>query len=219
MTTSKEYSPEPRTLRSISRHDIGCHYSSLTDYLDSVVGYRPALLREIDIIVAKYHLGAVGKLDDGHYGTVLPRIDRKGNIMGGSVIYFDYKDGSVLHAESLTDNLCHYPFSDYVVDNDVFFGEHTLSVRPVAVVPEEKTALLGALAEYPVDWIAVGYGREPTRRMMDKLYGRQVVMFPDNNNAQEWEDVFGDKFKVDTSFIHRDINQYLVARIQSRLSQ
>lgn len=218
MTLTKEYSLQPRTLRSISRHDIGCHYSSLTDYLDKVVGYRPSMLKKIDCLIAKFHLGAVGKLDDGHYGTVLPRIDRKGNIMSGSIIYFDYDDGSVLHAESLTDNLCHYPFSDYVVDNDVFFGEHTLSVRPVAVVSEEKTALLGALAEYPVDWIAIGYGREPTRRMMDKVYGRQVVMFPDGLYAQEWEDVFGDKFKVDTSFTHQDINRYLVERIQSRLA-
>lgn len=207
---------EQRGIKEIQPEDIGLHYSSVTDYLDYVVGYDKDMMSAIDHTIERYHLGAVYETVDGHRGSVLPRMDKNGKIAGGSVIYFDVHNGSVLKTGKLTDHLYQWYCYDYYEDNDVFFGEHTLSFKPVAIVKEEKTALLGTLASYPVDWIAVGHGRELTRKMIDKLHGRQVVLFPDDSNDQKWEILFGDYVKVDKSFVETGINEYLINRIKKK---
>lgn len=116
----------------------------------------------------------------------------------------------------LSDHLYQWYCYDYYDDQDVLFGEHTLSFKPVAIVQEEKTALLGALADYPVDWLAIGHGRKLTKKMIDKLYGRQVILFPDSSIDQEWEILFGAYVKVDKSFVKNDINEYLIDRIKKK---
>ena len=50
-----------RMLIEISKSDIGLRHSSLTDYLDKVVGYDANMLREIDVLISRFHLGAVKK--------------------------------------------------------------------------------------------------------------------------------------------------------------
>ena len=76
-----------RSFIEIPRADIVPHYSSLTDYLDKVVGYDAKMLNSIDQLIMGYRMGAVKKLMGGHYGTVLPRINHKGMIVGGNVKY------------------------------------------------------------------------------------------------------------------------------------
>lgn len=216
MSNNNMYPQLSPALKEISKQDIGFHYSSLTDYLDNVVNHENGMLKAIDNLINRYHLGAVGKLVDGHYGSVLPKIDRSGKIMGGNVLYFDVHDGTTIRAEKITDNLYHYSCYNYIVDKNVFFGENILSNRPVAVVQEEKTALLGALAGYNIDWLAVGYGDNLTSLMLQKLYGKLVVLFTDSLNNDWWKSQFSDKFKVDDSFVKRDINEYLINRIHNR---
>ena len=63
-----------RSFIEIPKEDVVPHYSSLTDYLDKVVGYDAKMLNSIDQLIMRYSLGAVKKLMGGHYGTVLPRI-------------------------------------------------------------------------------------------------------------------------------------------------
>lgn len=126
-----------RQLIRIPEDSISCHHSSLTDYLDRTVCYSPEGMRQIDSLIEKYRLGAVNKTMNDHYGTVLPRINRKDQILGGSVIYFDAEKGDMLKSEPLTDNLYQWYCFDYYTDDSVFFGEHTLSGKPVAVVQEE----------------------------------------------------------------------------------
>ena len=190
---------EKRGIKEIQSEDIGLHYSSVTDYLDAVVGYDKGMMSAIDRLIERYHLGATNEIVGEHRGSVLPRIDKNGRIAGGSVTHFDVSNGTVLKNSKLTDHLYQWYCYDYYKDDDVFFGEHTLRFMPVAVVREEKTALLGALADYPLHWLAVGYGRQLTRKMIDKLHGRQVVLFPDESVDQEWELLFGTDVKVDKS--------------------
>lgn len=200
----------------IQPDDIGLHYSSVTDYLDFVVGYDKYKLNAIDHLIERYRLGAVYEEVDGHRGTVLPRIDKNGKIAGGHVIHFDVHNGNAMKVTNLADHLYQWYCYDYYDDRDVYFGEHTSSFKPVAVVQEEKTALLGALADYPVDWIAVGHGRKLTKKMVDKLHGKQVILFPDGTTDQEWEILFGAYLKVDKSFVDTDINEYLINRIKKK---
>lgn len=205
-----------RSFIEIPRGDVVPHYSSLTDYLDKVVGYDAKKLGLIDQLIMRYRLGRVTKVMGGHYGTILPRINHKGMIVGGNVIYYNVDDGIMLHKDELIDHLYPWYAFDYYVDPNVFYGEHLYRGRQTAIVQEEKTAMLGMLAYPNIDWLAVGVGNNLTDEMMKKFIGRQVILFPDDFSYEFWSGHYGSKFKVDDSFTHRDINQYLIDFIHSQ---
>ena len=199
-----------RSFIEIPKDSFMPRFSSLTDYLDKVVGYDAKKLSSIDQLVMRYRMGASSKLMGGHYGTVLPRINRKGMIVGGNVIYYSADDGTMLYKDALIDHLYPWFAFDYYIDPNVFYGEHLYRGRQTAIVQEEKTVMLGTLACPDIDWLAVGVGNNLTDGMMKKLTGRQVILFPDDFSYEFWSKHFGSKFKVDDSFTHRDINQYLI---------
>ena len=184
--------------------------SSLTDYLDKVVKADKRMMNRIDNLVMRYRLGAVDKTMNEHFGTVLPRINKKGMIVGGSVIYYNTEDGTMLQKDELVNHLYPWYAFDYYTDPNVFFGEHLCHRRQIVIVPEEKTVLLGALAHPDFDWLAVGVGNNLTDAMMKKFAGRLVILFPDDFSYEYWSEHFGSKFKVDDCFTRRDINQYLI---------
>ena len=204
------------SLIEIPKDSFVTRHSSLTDYLDRVLGDSPKMLNRIDHLVMRYRLGATDEVKGEHYGTVLPRINRKGMIVGGNVIHFNVDDGSILNHDALVNHLYSWYAFNYYVDPNVFFGEHLLYGRQAVVVQEEKTALLGTLAYPDIEWLAVGVGNNLTDEMMKKLIGRQIVLYPDDFCVDFWSEHFGSKFKVDDSFTHCDINQYLIDFIHSR---
>ena len=205
-----------RSFIEIPRDSIIPHHSSLSDYMDKLVNYDAKMLSRIDDLVMRYRLGAVHKTMNNHFGSVLPRINKKGMIVGGSVIYYNTEDGAMLQREGLVENLYSWYAFDYSTDPNVFFGEHLCRDRQTVVVQEEKTVLLGALAHPNYDWLAVGVGNNLTDAMMKKFMGRQVILFPDDFCFDFWSEHFGSKFKVDDSFTHQDINQYLIDFIHNR---
>ena len=176
-----------RSLIEIPKDSFVTWHSSLTDYLDSVLGDSPKMQNRIDHLVMRY-----------------------GMIVGGNVIHFNVDDGSILNHDALVNHLYSWYAFDYYVDPNVFFGEHLLYGRQAVVVQEEKTALLGTLAYPDIEWLAVGVGNNLTDEMMKKLIGRQIVLYPDDFCVDFWSEHFGGKFKVDDSFTHQDINQYLI---------
>ena len=205
-----------RSLIEISKDSFVPHLSSLTDYLDSVLGDSREMQNRIDNLVMRYRLGAVDETKNEHFGTVLPRINKKGMIVGGSVIYYNTDDGTIIEKDCLIDHLYSWYAFDYYVDPDVFFGEHQYRGGQVVIVQEEKTALLGSLAFPDIDWLAVGVGNNLTGGMMKKLIGRQVVLYPDDFSCDFWREHYGKRFKVDESFIRSDINQYLIDFIHNQ---
>ncbi|MBW4751767.1 DUF6371 domain-containing protein [Prevotella denticola] len=205
-----------RLLIEISKAEISLHHSSLTDYLDKLVNYDASMMRKIDDLILRFHLGAVSTVINGHYGSVLPRINERGMVVGGEVIYFDVDNGNTLRQDPITDHLYSWYCFDYYTDREVFFGEHLLSSNPIAIVMEEKTALLGTLVEPSLDWIAVGNSYLLTDRMINRLRGKRVILFPDSMAYDYWNEHFGDQFKVDNGFIKRDINEYLIDKIKCR---
>ena len=205
-----------RSFIEISRESFPPSYSSLTDYLDKVIGYDAEQLRKIDQLILRYRLKKKKKLAGDHYGTVLPRINSKGVIVGGNVIYYNAEDGATLRKDQLVDYLYSWYAFDYYTDPNVFFGEHLCLGRQIAIVQEEKTAMLGTLAYSEISWLAVGVGNNLTDAMMKQFKGRQVILFPDDFCFDYWSEHFGGKFKVDDSFTHCDINQYLIDFIHNR---
>ena len=205
-----------RSLIEIPKDSYRLWHSSLTDYLDSVLGDSREMQNRIDHLVMRYRLGATDSVMDKHFGTLLPRINRNGMIVGGNAIYYSVKDGSMLKQDALVDHLYSWYAFDYYVDPGVFFGEHLFRNGKTVIVQEEKTALLGMLAYPNIDWLAVGCGNNLTEGMMKKLMGRQVVLYPDDFYLDYWKEHFGSNFKVDDSFTHRDINQFLIDFIHNQ---
>ena len=199
-----------RSYIEIPRDSAVPRHSSLSDYMDKLVNYDAKMLNRIDDLVMRYRLGATDVVMEEHYGTILPRINQKGMIVGGSVIYYNTEDGAMLQKDELINHLYSWYAFDYFTDPNVFFGEHLWLGRQTIIVQEEKTALLGTLAHPDFDWLAVGVGNNLTDAMMKKFMGRQVILFPDDFSYEYWSEHFGSKFKVDDSFTHRDINQYLI---------
>ena len=199
-----------RSFIEIPRDSVVPRHSSLSDYMDKLVNYDAKMLNRIDDLVMRYRLGATDVVMEEHYGTILPRINQKGMIVGGSVIYYNTEDGAMLQKDELINHLYSWYAFDYFTDPNVFFGEHLWLGRQTIIVQEEKTALLGTLAHPDFDWLAVGVGNNLTDAMMKKFMGRQVILFPDDFSYEYWSEHFGSKFKVDDSFTHRDINQYLI---------
>ena len=199
-----------RSFIEIPKDSFVPRHSSLSDYLEKVVKADNRMMNRIDNLVMRYRLGAVDKTMNEHFGTVLPRINQKGMIVGGSVIYYNTEDGTMLQKDELVNHLYPWYAFDYYTDPNVFFGEHLCHRRQIVIVPEEKTALLGALAHPNFDWLAVGVGNNLTDAMMKKFAGRLVILFPDDFSCEYWSEHYGSKFKVDDCFTHRDINQYLI---------
>ena len=205
-----------RSFIEIPRDSFVPRHSSLSDYLDKVVNGDNKMLNRIDDLVMRYGLGAVHKTMNNHFGSVLPRINKKGMIVGGNVVYYNAEDGTMLQKDELVAHLYSWYAFDYYTDPNVFFGEHLCRDRQTVIVQEEKTAMLGALAHPNYDWLAVGVGNNLTDDMMKKFIGRQVILFPDDFCFDFWSEHFGSKFKVDDSFTHQDINQYLIDSIHNR---
>ena len=188
-----------RSFIEIPRDSVVPRHSSLSDYMDKVVKYDNRMLNRIDDLVMRYRLGAVSETMNEHFGTVLPRITRKGMIVGGNIVYYNTEDGAMLQKDELVDHLYSWYAFDYFTDPNVFFGEHLWLGRQTIIVQEEKTALLGTLAHPDFDWLAVGVGNNLTDAMMKKFMGRQVILFPDDFSYEYWSEHFGSKFKVDDS--------------------
>lgn len=207
-----------RSLISIPLEDISIQHSSLTDYIDAKLGYTRSGMSLVDDVIMRLHIGAVYTIEQGHYGTILPIIDDRGHCVGGSVQFVNVDTGHVIRQETLVENLYNWYAFDYYVSPHVFFGEHLLSGRPIGIVQEEKTAILGMMAENSVDWLAVGRERIITDVMVDKLRGKRVVMFADDLNVDYWKERYGSLFMVNESFVERDIDSYLMDRTRNNLN-
>ena len=88
-----------RSFIEIPRDSVVPHLSSLTDYMDKVVKADKRMTNRIDNLVMRDRLGAVYETKNEHFGTVLPRVNKKGMIVGGSVIYYNTEDGTMLQKD------------------------------------------------------------------------------------------------------------------------
>lgn len=194
---------------------IAFHYSSLTDYIDAALDYDKEGMNRVDAIIGSLHLGAVQTIEKEHYGTILPIIDRNGICVGGSVQFVDVSDGHIIRQETLMEHLDKQ--IDYHINPDVPFGEHLLSGKQIAIVREEKTAILGMMAEQSIDWLAVGHGKELTQGMIDRLCGRRIVMFPGEKDYDHWRAISGSRFIISDTFVEKNLDEYLIERIKRNI--
>ena len=124
---------------------------------------------------------------------------------------FDVGTGQVITAESITHRLM--PPYEWWFTAPSFFGGHLVhDASTIAIVQDEITALLGAVAEPSFTWLAVGYGQNVTGDMLVQLAGHDVVMFADSLNAEAWHGLRlpNKRMAVSDAFVCADVNQYLL---------
>ena len=160
----------------------------------------------VEHLTEEYRLGCY---DNGRYDdcVLFPSIDREGRLHNVKVQHYCTDPASPRFAHG--DKGCCYwlgatlvregvvtpPLGEdgqprqVVLDNDCLFGEHLLRRYPqatVALVESPKNALVGAAVQPEYLWIATGNKSMLKRPLMERLRGRQVVVFPDRDAIAEW---------------------------------
>ncbi|MBQ6749390.1 MAG: hypothetical protein IJR02_01310 [Bacteroidaceae bacterium] len=165
----------------------------------------------------------IGCYDNGvHEDCVLfPSIDVEGRVRNVKVQHYCTDPQSAQFAHG--DKRCCYWLgttlaregvvaADGRFDNECLFGEHLLRRYPsqaVALVESPKNALFGAAVQPDYLWIATGNKSMLKRPLMERLRGRQVMVFPDRDAIGEW-----------TALLHgmRDIATFSVSDFSDRFA-
>jgi hypothetical protein len=74
--------------------------------------------------------------------------------------------------------------------NQCLFGEHLLKdiSKPVAIVESEKTAVIASLYFPNFIWLATGGLQNLSQKRCNSLKGRNVILFPDVNCLEKWQE-------------------------------
>lgn len=113
------------------------------------------------------------------------------------------------------------PYEWWLTAPTLFGGHLVRKAATIAVVQDELTAILGAVAEPSFTWMAAGYGQDITAYMLSQLAGHDVVMFADSLNAEAWHSLKlpNKRMAVSDTFIERDINSYFINTLKSRKNE
>lgn len=173
-------------------------YSSLTTLLDDFLGTDN--FHSFDAL----KLYKVTALHD-HDGARLWRCDIAGNPLNGQLVMFEA--GKIKEYLPITRNLWPYWNCRYILQ-EAFFGGHLLSdtTKPVAIVEDEITALLGSQLEKRFTWLAIGHGQNLTPSLLSQLVGYQVTLFPDDMASEFWGSMAEDFSNVLCSEMFTEIN-------------
>lgn len=175
------YLPSDWVEQSMQRFDINPLYR----YLVTVAGKE-----NTDRLFKLYKVGT-SRMWDG--ATVFWQIDIKGNVRTGKIMGYDTKTGHRIKEPFNQVSWVHSvkKIQDFHM-KQCLFGEHLLadassSVRIVAIVESEKTALVVAHFIPDFIWLATG-GMHGcfNSETMQVLKGREVILFPDLKATEEW---------------------------------
>lgn len=184
--------------------DYSCA-SSLTTLLDGYLGdCSPKTLEAVKV----YKVGSLLHAD----GAKFWRCNAAGEPLNGAVLLFG-DNGKPQEWLPITKTLWPFIGAQYALE-EAFFGGHLLGMehhKPVAVVADEVTALIGSQKYDKFTWIGIGHGANLTPSLLAQLSDRPAVLFPDSMSAEYWKPIAKDfdNVTVDESFTGSDINQYL----------
>lgn len=139
---------------------------------------------------AALQLYYVGGTYDGK--TIFPNVDEKRMCVGGKII--PYLPNGHRDKSKAISNI-HFLLHQGTQGDQVLFGSHLLTMHPtatVAVVEAQKTAIIMSIlmptAKSNIIWLATGGKGEFNDRMLRPIYNKNVVVFPDEDGADMWED-------------------------------
>lgn len=136
----------------------------------------------------------IGGFDDGRFYdcTVFPSITAKGQLLDLKTQWYYGDAGPMfLHSDKqMTRWLGKRLMGDDFVHQDCLFGEHLLPKYPskaVGLVESPKNALICAIRWPETLWTAVGNKGLLRRDILQPLQGRRVLVLPDYDAWQEWQ--------------------------------
>ena len=124
--------------------------------------------------------------------TIFPNVDEKRMCVGGKIIPY-LPNGHRDKSKGISN--IHFLLHQGMQGDQGLFGSHLLGIYPdatVAVVESQKTAIIMAIlmptAKSNIIWLATGGKGEFNDRMLNIIYNRKVIVFPDEDGADMWED-------------------------------
>lgn len=178
------YLPSDWVSQSMQKFDINPLYR----YLTKVAGKE-----KTDRLFDLYKVGT-SKMWNG--ATVFWQIDIHGNVRAGKIMGYDPETGHRIKEPFSQVSWVHSvkKIHDFHM-KQCLFGEHMLSgnsaeqsIKTIAIVESEKTALIAALFIPDFIWLATG-GMHGcfNSKAMQVLCGREVILFPDLKATEEWK--------------------------------
>ncbi len=150
----------------------------------------PDCSEEIQAVLKMY---LVGTYDDY---TCFPQIDRLNRVCKAKLIRFNRATGKRLKGEYDTSSLVRkLKLKEDFQYKQIFFGEHLLrrdTLKPVAVVESEKTAIIASLCMPQFVWLATGSKQWLKGERLQKLDNRQIILYPDADGFNQWQAVATD---------------------------
>lgn len=137
---------------------------------------------------------ALGATKDG--GIIYWQIDIKGRVRTGKVMQYNRETGKRVKDTGGV-NWIHALMKKQKQLSDSYnlvqclFGEHLLKVYPdkkVALVESEKSAIIASGVFPDYIWLATGGKSQLSIDKLNVLKGRTVIMFPDVDGYQYWQD-------------------------------
>ena len=154
------------------------HYdrNHLITFLSGVFGVAP-----VNKMIGEYFIGT-SKHWDG--STVFWQIDRYGRVHGGKIMQYNPDNGKRVKKPKSRVTWVHSALRipDYNL-RQCLFGEHLLARYPgktVAIVESEKTAMIASGVFDDCITLATGGFDNLKFEMCEALYGRDVILMPDN---------------------------------------
>lgn len=154
------------------------------DYLASIWDLETAffLAEKYNIGTSKYWKGA----------TVFWQMDSEKNIRSGKIMLYNSSNGRRIRKPYNHINWVHkvLKFDSFNLEQ-CFFGEHLLTEnknKPVAIVESEKTAIISSIYLPEFIWLACGSVNNLNESKTRCLNGRNVVLFPDLNCYDMWNE-------------------------------
>jgi len=158
----------------------GYEQNRFVQWLAGIVGEKQA-----EEAIGRYYVGT-----SKNGGTCFWQIDLRGKVRAGKIILYD-KDG---HRRKDTASPVQWVHSVLKLPNFILsqclFGEHLLrdTVKKVAIVESEKTAVIASIYLPDIIWLACGGSEGLNTEKCTILKGRNVVLFPDYGKYDKWSE-------------------------------
>ena len=125
--------------------------------------------------------------------TCFPQIDRLNRICKAKLIRFNRANGKRLKGDFDTSSLkTKLKLKADFNYKQIFFGEHLLPKypnKPVAIVEAEKTAIIASLCFPERLWLATGSKQWLKAERLNRLDGRQIILYPDADGFDLWQGI------------------------------
>lgn len=162
--------------------------ASLRDYdKNNFVSFLSNLNPEMqNVLITRYNIGTSKRWDGA---TIFWQVDISGRVRTGKIMLYDKETGKRVKEPHPHFSWVHTKIENFQL-KQCLFGEHLLrgNNNPVAIVESEKTAIVASTYFPKFIWLACGGLSNLSPEKCQVLKGRNVVLFPDLNAFEKWNE-------------------------------